>query len=163
MCLADWLTGGIVSKLHYVQHCIESLLHSDWSSLRQGCKKRCANLHPFETCLKQGLIFEPPFTPLWDIQFTQKLCQKHLTSHLGYCPPQSNRLDQLLYILIFLYSTKMKAYDIIFKKIIIKKSQFEQNGFSQKILTQNQAPLFWPLENHLKKKNYNCSVSHWYT
>ena len=26
------------------------------------------NLHPFETCLKQGLICEPPFTHLWDIQ-----------------------------------------------------------------------------------------------
>ena len=52
------------ATLHYLQHCIETLLHSDWSSLRWGCKKRCANLHPFETCLKQGLICELPFTAL---------------------------------------------------------------------------------------------------
>ena len=48
-CIETWAShriGSLSATLHYVQHCIATLLHSDWLSLRQGCKKRCSNLHP---------------------------------------------------------------------------------------------------------------------
>ena len=63
-----------------------SHLSTKWAQLvfvklRRGCKKHCTNLYPFETCLKQGLICEPPLHPFETFNVMRK-CVRNAASSL---------------------------------------------------------------------------------